>query len=267
MSHDVTDFETDVITASHEHPVLVDFWAEWCGPCRMLGPVLERLAERANGRWALAKVDTEVLGDVAARYDVRGIPNVKLFVDGRVVDEFVGARGESEVSAWLERALPSPHAATLEAVRALLARGAWRDAEGALAPVLAADPAHAPARFARAEIALHLDPGTVAEWTRDLGGDPDLASRGEALRNLAAARAHPPTADTPGAAALVRALEAVDRADWDGALVAVVAALGERRDPAAPLAREVGRALFVYLGADHPACERHYRAFTGALHV
>lgn len=107
MAYEIRDFEKEIIEESHRLPVVVDFWAEWCAPCRILGPVLEKLAAEAGGRWRLAKVDTEAFPEEAARYGVRGIPNVKLFVDGRPADEFVGAVPEAEVRRWLERAMPS----------------------------------------------------------------------------------------------------------------------------------------------------------------
>lgn len=108
MSYDVSDFQTEVLDASHEHPVLADFWAEWCGPCRALGPILEKLASEAEGRWRLAKVDTEAFPETAAREGVRGLPNVKLYVEGRVADEFLGALPEDQIREWLERTLPDP---------------------------------------------------------------------------------------------------------------------------------------------------------------
>lgn len=100
-------FQQEVIDKSHTKPVLVDFWAPWCGPCRILGPTLEKLARESEGGWRLVKINTDTHQDLARRYHVRGIPAVKLFVDGEVHDEFVGALPEHDVRQWLSRALPA----------------------------------------------------------------------------------------------------------------------------------------------------------------
>lgn len=109
-SIDVTDasFEQDVIEQSRHMPVLVDFWAPWCGPCRSLKPVLEKLAEAYGGRFRLAKLNTDENPRTAQDHGIRSIPNVKAFVDGVMADEFLGALPESQVRQFIDRLLPSP---------------------------------------------------------------------------------------------------------------------------------------------------------------
>lgn len=113
------DFDARVIEASKSRPVLADFWAAWCGPCRALGPVLEQLAEEYHGAFTLAKIDTDANPGLATRFGVRGLPTVKVFRDGEVVDEFVGALPAPQVRPFIERHLPGPGDALLEEARRL----------------------------------------------------------------------------------------------------------------------------------------------------
>src|SRR5947209_8446854 len=101
------DFESRVLRASHERPVVVDFWAEWCGPCRMIGPVLEKLVNERNGEFLLAKVDIDSNQELAIQYRVEAIPAVKAFRDGKPVLEFVGVLPEAQLRAFLDRLAPS----------------------------------------------------------------------------------------------------------------------------------------------------------------
>ncbi len=101
------DFEADVIEASKKAPILVDFWAEWCGPCHMLSPTLEKLANEAGEDWTMLKLNTELQQDMAIKYNIRSIPNVKLFIDGEVAGEFVGALPEADIKHWLSHNIPS----------------------------------------------------------------------------------------------------------------------------------------------------------------
>src|SRR5579884_2937310 len=137
MVIDVTEssFASDVLERSRSVPVVVDFWAAWCGPCRSLGPLLERAASRREGDVVLAKVDVDANPRLQMQFDVRGIPAVKAFRDGRVVGEFVGAQPSNVVERFFDALVPSP-------ADRLVAAGD----EASLQKAVELDPGHAGAR-------------------------------------------------------------------------------------------------------------------------
>ena len=142
----LADFEQEVIQASFQQPVVVDFWAPWCGPCKSLKPILEKLAPEYGGKFILAKVNADENQELSAQFGVRGIPDVKAVVNGKIVDEFSGALPEGAVREWLNKIMPGPAEELRQ--QAQMKRGAGDDA-GALQLLAQAS---------------QLDPGN--EWVR-----------------------------------------------------------------------------------------------------
>ena len=132
---DVTDetFEREVIEASRRQPVVVDFWAGWCQPCRVIGPVLERMASEPDAGFKLAKVDVDANQGVSQAFRIQSIPAVKAFVDGQVVDEFVGAIPEQAIKLWLDGIKPDPKAGNLDEARRHASKGRYDEARALLA--------------------------------------------------------------------------------------------------------------------------------------
>jgi len=154
---DQHNFREVVLEGSKRAPVILDFWAAWCGPCNALTPVLEKLATEYAGRFTLAKINSDENQELAANFGVRGIPAVKAVVDGKLVDEFVGAQAESQVRAFIERVLPSPADIECRRAQALVDEGNTSDAVTLLQQVLKDNPRHARARTSLVEALLALD--------------------------------------------------------------------------------------------------------------
>ena len=169
----LADFQQNVLEESKQRPVVVDFWAPWCGPCKSLKPILEKLAAEYGGRFLLAKINSDDNQELAARYGVRGIPSVKAFVNGEAVDEFSGALPEPEVRAFLDRLVPSPADELRAQAAELRLAGDMGAALQKLADASRIDPAHVGVRIDAAEIMLDLN--EVDETRRLIAGLADDA--------------------------------------------------------------------------------------------
>ena len=198
---DVTDadFGAAVLEESHRRPVVVDFWAAWCGPCRQLGPVLERVAEERAGDFLLAKVDVDANPYTSSQFRIQSIPSVWAFSGGRPVDQFVGALPEPSVRQWIERLLPSQSEREARAAAEAERAGDVEVAERQYREVLVDDPSNRDARVGLARILaergekeearellkpLLADPEAerlmatirVGEWSESLDPSDDLAA-------------------------------------------------------------------------------------------
>ena len=174
----LTTFELEVLDASRKLPVLVDFWAPWCGPCRALGPVLERLEGTYAGRFKLVKVNSDENPELSQRYMVRSIPYVIAFVDGNPADGFIGALPEIQVRAFLDRLLPGPAESERRRALQLIGQGDFSGALAALRAALRIDPDHDEAKLDLADVLLNR---------LSCAPDPQqLADAGQALSSVGA---------------------------------------------------------------------------------
>jgi len=271
------DFAVEVLEASRRQPVVVDFWAEWCGPCRMLGPVLEKLAAEADGVWKLVKVDTERHPELAVQFGIRSIPAVKLFRDGQVVDEFVGALPEAQIRQWLARhvqAGPSRPAALEQALQ-LLRMGRVDEARSLLEGAAAGEDADAEVLLTLAKVVLGDDPARAAELAARVPEDHELADEAAGLRHLARlarwaageeiAIAGAEQARPEHLALYRRAAEAWRRGELSGALQDWIDLLARNRNLDDDGARRACVALFRLLGEEHPLTREWRPRFANAL--
>jgi putative thioredoxin len=256
LVYDTTEatFQADVLERSRTVPVVVDFWADWCAPCHALAPVLERAVEAHGGEVELARVDVDQNPRLAMAFQVQGIPAVKAFMDGRLVDEFVGAQPAAVVQQFIESLLPSAADRAAEAAAGLdpeQAAARWRE-------VLETDPDNLTARAGLAELALRDGrPGDAIELLRPVEHAPEVAGV------LAAARLVAEAAD--GGSRFSTAAAQATNGQPDLALAELLAAVragpGEEREHA----RELMLDVFRLLGDDHPLTARYRRDLTLAL--
>jgi putative thioredoxin len=158
-----SSFDVEVIERSRQVPVVVDFWAAWCAPCRVLGPILEREVAALGGHVEMVKVDTDANPELSARYDIRGIPAVKAFVGGEVAREFVGVQSADFLRRWLAELAPSPAKQALGAAAALVQGGDRAGAEAAYRALLGDAEAGGVAAVALADLLLDAGRADDAE--------------------------------------------------------------------------------------------------------
>jgi putative thioredoxin len=237
------DFQQQVLEQSKDRPVVVDFWAEWCGPCRALGPILEKEAAARDGDVVLAKLDTDANQGLAAQFEIQGIPAVKAFKDGKVVAEFVGVQSPPQVKAFFDALLPSE-------ADGLVALGD----EDALVRAIELEPARTDAKIKLAILLRRR-------------GDVDGAlavlanAEGDFSADGLAARIRLERDDVPGTAEAFAALDGGDPVKAVDLLLAAIETSAEKDD-----LRRVIVGILDAFGVDHPFARDARRRLAGALY-
>jgi putative thioredoxin len=258
---DVTDetFATEVLEESRRRPVVVDFWAAWCQPCRMIGPVLERLADEHAGQFLLAKVDVDANPQASAAFGIQSIPAVKAFRHGQPVEEFIGALPEQAIRQWLQRILPSQADGLVERAAQAEREGRIDEAERQYRDALALHSGHREAALGLGGLlAMKGDVDGAREALTPLRPDP------EAERLLAAIDVSEwasPNGDSP----LAKAEGAAAEGRFQEALEVFLAAVQNGTEDEKQRAREAMLKVFAVLGEDDPLTGEYRRRLAAAL--
>jgi putative thioredoxin len=257
------DFEYEVIAYSRQVPVVVDFWAEWCAPCKQLSPILENLALEGNGAFRLAKVDVDSNPNLALRFSVRSIPNVKAFQDGQVVAEFLGMQPESRIREFIRKLAPSEHDLLLEKAQGVLLLGEAKEAEVVFRQFLIKAPENPAAMLGLARSLLLQR--KIKETRLILGSFPASKEYNSAqlLTPLVIALVRlqdaPPFSDDPLEAAYLNALRLVSLGNFEAAMDGMLDVLRQDKHYHNDEVRKVLLGMFEMFGDENPLT-RQYRS-------
>jgi len=266
MSHELTSFEDQVIERSRSVPVVVDFWASWCGPCLMFSPILEKAVAEADGAWELIKVNTEEHPDLSSRYGIRSLPTLKLFLDGEAIAESLGVLAEPQLKRWISRHVPSPFAADLEVADKALLAGDSGAALEKIETVLAVEPENDHALFLKIRATFATEPAGVSALAKAFPVDSEYASRANGLRNLATLLTHLPETEAGELTdTLARGFDALRRLDLAPACEAFLHVLEKGSHFGDDAAAKALKQIFLYLGPRHEVSETYQRKFASLL--
>ncbi len=267
--YDIHDFQREVIERSFQVPVVVDFWAEWCGPCKILGPILEKLVQAQRDRWVLAKVDTEELTDEAISYGIQSIPNVKMFFEGKVIGEFVGALPEYAVSQWLKKVLPGKNTNQIEAAKALLQENQEEEARRLLERIHEEDPGDAETSVLLAKCIVLTDPAAAASLVANID-EPKLGEQREMITTFVylfdIAGRPDLLPQAPAKQLYLEGIAAIRKGEFTAALKKFIEIIRADRYYDEDGSRKACIAIFKYLGEEHPVTLEFRRDFSNALY-
>ncbi len=263
-------FNQDVLSKSRELPVIVDFWAAWCGPCRALSPILEKLAIEGKGAFLLAKVNVDDNPNLATRYGVQGLPAVKAFREGRILAEFIGAQPESKVRDFLRSVAPTEADRALAEAHSLLTTRHWAKAEAAFRKAHTAQPDNAPATLGLMKAMLAQGRGCEAQELIEDFPRSDLIVQAEKLTALASLLCEVESSDAPIDeheldAAYHQAARLLARGNLEAGMDGLLDVLRQNKKYRKGEPRLVMLGIFELLGEDDPTTRTYRNELASAL--
>ena len=259
------DFNKAVIEKSFDKPVVVDFWAPWCGPCRVLGPIIEQLADEQSERWTLVKLNTEEEYEVAEQYRIRSIPTVKMFHRGEVIAEFSGALPRKQIEIWLDEQLPDERKGAFEEFRKALEGDLDEKTLERLIDFAEANPDMKEAAVTAAQRLVFSDPERAQSLVADIHLGDKFYDGAEDVRQLAEFMTFE-AEDHPAGRALEAAREALKKQDLETAAQKLIEATSIDKTYRNELPRKTAIAFFRSLGDKHPLTKNYRWKFDMALY-
>ncbi len=261
------DFNKQVIEKSYERPVVVDFWAEWCGPCRILGPVIEQIAKEQKDKWTLVKVDTEENYEVSMQYQIRSIPNVKMFHKGEVIAEFAGALPHNQILEWLEENLPDAGKDQINTlIEKVRAHAATEEDVVALEMLLAEKPEMTEARVALAQYFVFTRPERALDMVDSVKMSDKFSDLADDIKELARLMTFSGNGESPAAPKLQDAQKAFRKGQLEAGIQQLIDAVSLDKNCEGDLPRKAGIAIFRLLGAGSELTKKYRWKFDMAIY-
>jgi len=273
-------FEEMVIASSHQLPVVVDFWADWCQPCRTLMPLLMKLAEEYNGKFLLAKVNSDQNQQLAAQYGVRSLPTVQVFMDGKPVDSFMGALPESQIREFLDKHIPNEVDLMLDQAKSLIGEGNTEQGVAILEQAATMDPSNVKVKLLQAQYALACEESDKAKEVLESLG-PAAQGNEEVTALLNHIKHKDKLTDAPEDEALKQRLEAdendsearyllalryLDKQDFENALEQLLTLLQKDRQFQDGVAQKTMLEVFNLLGGEGELVSKYRNKLFNTLH-